>query len=778
MKKEHIIGIISIILAISIFYHNQLLGIKTFTYDSKDQYFPFMYFIINGIRSREIPLWNPYLFSGTPAFGDPLYQLFSPLAILFNIVPSNLSYQYFDIIEIIYILIGGISIYLLARNLTVSLAGSILSAITFMFGGAVFARVQHINQIYAICMFPLAFYLIKYGLDMEKITILIIGSFVSGSLIITGYQLGLLMMLAIIVYLIMKLLSNNITLDYIKKYIYYLLIFILITSGFAAIQVIPSLELSHYSNRPIYNYDVAAESSISPLTLLTLFSPNFFGAESGNYWGPGDVTETYLYFGIISLYLAIWGMIDWKYSDINRRFIILLLISSLLYALGKYTPFYKILFILIPGINLFKRTSEALFIFQFCMSILVGIGFDKWITLNMIIKNRVKNAEIIKYIVILIICISIIILLVAYVLNNKRLEIISVSAFWSASFLIILVLVCTTILNHYKNITLTMIIIISFSYIDLYINNSGLWFNSRNNDCEVTYSSICGDNQIVSFLRNGVIGQNGQVYRIEPIKDGSLWANAPVIWKIPSSVGYSPIFYEKYDEFASPDGSWRGRSFAGMIKSYNSILFDLLSVKYIITTENLINIDPNVDIEKFKLVYNNGYKVYENTRVLPRAFMVHEAKIYPDTNKLKEELENLNFDPKKTILISSKPTELDQNINTDFIKFPSNNDDNVVFEQYNINSVILNVKTNENGFIFLSDVYYPGWKVFVDGKQKQILQADYLFRAVYLQAGEHKIEFKFDPISIKIGGAISGFTLFISLLIITFQIIKHKKEAQ
>lgn len=55
----------------------------------------------------------------------------------------------------------------------------------------------------------------------------------------------------------------------------------------------------------------------------------------------------------------------------------------------------------------------------------------------------------------------------------------------------------------------------------------------------------------------------------------------------------------------------------------------------------------------------------------------------------------------------------------------------------------------------LTDAYYPGWRALVDGRPAKIERADYYFRAVYLEGGKHTIEFVYDPLSFKVGLAIS-----------------------
>ena len=57
--------------------------------------------------------------------------------------------------------------------------------------------------------------------------------------------------------------------------------------------------------------------------------------------------------------------------------------------------------------------------------------------------------------------------------------------------------------------------------------------------------------------------------------------------------------------------------------------------------------------------------------------------------------------------------------------------------------------------LVLSDMYYPGWKAFVDGEETKIYRADYTFRAIPLNAGTHQVEFVYDPISFKVGAGVT-----------------------
>jgi uncharacterized membrane protein YfhO len=64
------------------------------------------------------------------------------------------------------------------------------------------------------------------------------------------------------------------------------------------------------------------------------------------------------------------------------------------------------------------------------------------------------------------------------------------------------------------------------------------------------------------------------------------------------------------------------------------------------------------------------------------------------------------------------------------------------------------------GVLILSDTYYPGWEVTVDGLPSQLLRANYALRGVYLPTGNHQVVFRFAPRFLRLGLLSAGITLF------------------
>src|SRR6185312_7588653 len=86
-------------------------------------------------------------------------------------------------------------------------------------------------------------------------------------------------------------------------------------------------------------------------------------------------------------------------------------------------------------------------------------------------------------------------------------------------------------------------------------------------------------------------------------------------------------------------------------------------------------------------------------------------------------------------------------------------------------------------FAVFSEVYYPkGWKVFIDGTKGDYVKMDYVLRGMYMPAGDHEIEWRFEPESLTLGRMISiisnrPVTLLVILTIVYYAIKKNKPDA-
>jgi membrane protein YfhO len=146
--------------------------------------------------------------------------------------------------------------------------------------------------------------------------------------------------------------------------------------------------------------------------------------------------------------------------------------------------------------------------------------------------------------------------------------------------------------------------------------------------------------------------------------------------------------------------------------------------------------------------------IWENMDVLPRAFVVHDAK-EKSGDQILEYLRKPDFRPDQVVLLSDGSS-------TDMASAPGSNDQ-VQMTQYDSQRVSVTVETDHAGYLVLADTFYPGWNAYVDGQATPIERADMIFRAIPIQAGRHLVTFEYSPMSLWIGVAISAVSLIVLL---------------
>ena len=216
---------------------------------------------------------------------------------------------------------------------------------------------------------------------------------------------------------------------------------------------------------------------------------------------------------------------------------------------------------------------------------------------------------------------------------------------------------------------------------------------------------------------------------------------------------------------ADPQGRY------GAVSNLQSHLLNLTNTKYTFALkrnkEGVLNpegtIDNNLDMDRYKVVFEDKTTVVlENTQVLPRAFMVYDWEVVNDRQEILNKLLDKDYPIDKKII-------LEENVPFSYAGQSTNS---VSYLNYGEQSSIIEVDTHGDGFLFVSDIFYPGWKAFVDGKEEKILCADYVFRAVPLEEGKHVVEFIYDPESFRMGKRIS----LLSALLLSGVVLYEQKR--
>jgi hypothetical protein len=157
--------------------------------------------------------------------------------------------------------------------------------------------------------------------------------------------------------------------------------------------------------------------------------------------------------------------------------------------------------------------------------------------------------------------------------------------------------------------------------------------------------------------------------------------------------------------------------------------------------------------EKYPVVHHSsGMWVFENADALPRAFFVPEAKAIPDSKDLLDTVCRPDFDFRNCALLEDRaalwPAEP--------APTPSSGTTQARITQNLPCDIRIATDAPTNGYLVLTDNYYPGWNAQVDDLPQPLYRADYAFRAVRVPAGRHAVRFIYSPSSFWLCAWISG----------------------
>ena len=146
--------------------------------------------------------------------------------------------------------------------------------------------------------------------------------------------------------------------------------------------------------------------------------------------------------------------------------------------------------------------------------------------------------------------------------------------------------------------------------------------------------------------------------------------------------------------------------------------------------------------------------LWKASNIMPHALLLRHAISIPNREQQLQYFKQPDFNPKNKFYFPALPYPIEDKIAS---KIDLN--EYVQIQNYSPNRIDIDAISSSNAYLVLNELYYPGWKAYVDGIEAPILRADYLLRAVYLPSGRHKINFSYKPLTFIVGSIITFVTL-------------------
>ena len=165
--------------------------------------------------------------------------------------------------------------------------------------------------------------------------------------------------------------------------------------------------------------------------------------------------------------------------------------------------------------------------------------------------------------------------------------------------------------------------------------------------------------------------------------------------------------------------------------------------------------------------HDQNVTIYQNQRVFPRAFLVNHVVVAKNGEDAVLKTRDLGWSTRSTLV--AEGTSSAQVVQT-HASTAESTVGSAEIERYSPNEVAIRVEASGPSFLVLTDIFYPGWGVHVDGKPVIIYRAYGVVRAVFVEAGHHEVLFMYEPNSFRLGSVVT----IMSALIIASLIVKSE----
>lgn len=322
-------------------------------------------------------LWNPYLFSGMPyvaaMHGDIFYPTFL-LRVLLG-VDTGMTWG-----MILHLWLAGVLTYSFLRSTGLSFWASLIGGLAYMMSGPIAGLVSpgHDGKLFISALFPLMLLCLTWGIRDGKHWAWGALMLVSGLGVLTPHpQLYQYMLLGAGAYGLMLAFGAEralATTDAVKRLG---LSLAAVLGGWliGAIQFVPVFEYIEWSPRSGgKGWDHAVSYSMPPEELINGYLPQFSGILE-NYWGRNGIHFHSDYTGVVVLMLVIAGAMWGRRKE--AWFWLGFLTVALLWAMGGFTPFYKLVAAIVPGTMYFRAPSTFIYLAQFAFAVIAARGAER-----------------------------------------------------------------------------------------------------------------------------------------------------------------------------------------------------------------------------------------------------------------------------------------------------------------------------------------------------------------------------------------------------------------
>lgn len=466
------------------------------------------------------------------------------------------------------------------------------------------------------------------------------------------------------------------------------------------------------------------------------------------YWGNQPIVAAPAYLGISIFFIFLISLL--LVNDLNRRWIIISVIISLILSWGKnFSVLTDFMIDSFPLYDKFRAVSSIQVIIEFCIPFLAVLGLKNFFSNDFDEKKKLNS---LKYVSVFLISL----ILIFYVFGGYILDFKSdFEIFSQYPEILNLIIEERKYLFEYDLIR-SLIIVISVAIIlflflkklikanvSLALLTIVLIFDLWDvNKSYVNADQFVNSTNVISPFTKAIydeaILRDKSDFRVYEPQRG--FSNARTSYFHKSIAGYHAAKPKRIQNL-----------YDFYISNNNMKILSMLNVKYLI-----------------QISEDNPLGVTRNPNNLGNAWFIEETKIVDSAD---EELLNLNQVELKSICITQ-----DQSLKG--LNYKLDNRNSIELVKRKANELVYKSSTTSTQFAVFSEAFYKkGWQAYIDNKPVSHYKVNYLLRGLIIPEGDHEIVFKFYPEIVKSGVYIS-IVSYLILFMIFIKLILDKKNVQ
>ncbi len=717
-----------------------VFGLETFYFRDYEMFgYPLAFYHREAFWHGEIPLWNPYNDCGLPFLAQWNTLTLYPPSLLYLLLPLPWSLGVFCLG---HLFLAGVGMYFLAHRWTGNRLAAAVAGAVFAFNGLTWHALMWPNDIAALGWMPWVVLAVE-GAWSKGGRALVWGALAAAIQMLAGAPEVIALTWVMVGALwLMQFATGEVSR---VRMVLRTGLVVLLVAGLAAAQLLPFFELLAHSHR---NDSYGSSAWAMPATGLANYLVPLFhcvATHQGVYMQNGQYWTSSYYVGVGAVALGLLGV--WRVRERRVWLLGLLVVLSLLMALGDHGGLYPVLKKLVPQMGFIRFPIKFVVLATFALPLLAAYGVAGWRRLpaqdapsewkrltgltaaltgliivilfcawkfpgagddlKMTLRNGVRSALFLS-------AASVCLLFLSGQIKLRSRQILQT---------VLIVLLWMDVFTHVPTLSPTVPSRIYQAGLmrQYFMKNDPKW------DAEIRLGNARVMQTLASFykmywsgLENAVDDAFGR--RV------TLFNNVNLLDRIPKLDGFYSLYVREPNTVIDY-----------LYESSNDVprLKDFLGIARVNPPTNAFEW---VARDTYAPLLTAGQQVYflDDARALRLLF-------------------SPSFDGRKMV---SLPPEAANTVNATNLGAVS-----VLSTNFGTERVEAEVQAAGPGMVVLAQAYYPPWHAYVDGQPTQLWRANYAFQALEVPAGRHRVEIIYQDRRFELGCVISGLSLIGCLMV-------------